>query len=72
MQKQGTGCWYTYRKEGKSIREIGKVLGWAYYTVRDWLIYADPAGLDRLYDIPKLGLPHRLFSKQPQFSRNPS
>ena len=55
---------YIYRKGGKSIREIGRVFGQAYSTIRDWLVRADQAWLERLYDIPKPGLPRRLTPKQ--------
>ena len=55
---------YIYRKEGRSIREIGRILDQVYSTIRDWLVCADQAGLERLYDIPPPGLPRRLSSKQ--------
>ena len=55
---------YIYRKEGRSIREIGKIFGQAYSTMRDWLVRADQAGLERLYDISPPGLSRKLSPEQ--------
>ena len=55
---------YVYKKEDKSIREIGRVFGQAYFITHDWLIRTDQAGFEMLYDIPNLELPCRLTSKQ--------
>ena len=55
---------YIYRKEGKSIREIGKIFDQAYSTIRDWLVRADQAGLERLYDISPPGLSRKLSPEQ--------
>ena len=55
---------YIYRKEGRSIREIGKIFGQAYSTIRDRLVRADQAGLERLYDISPPGLPRKLSPEQ--------
>ena len=38
------------RKEGKSIREISRILGVAYSTVRDWLVRMHAGNLNRRFD----------------------
>ena len=43
------------RKEGKSIREISRILGVAYSTVRDWLVRMHAGNLNRRFDRRRRG-----------------
>lgn len=49
-----------FRKEGKALREIGDLIGYAFNTVRDWLVRMHKFGLDSRYNkkqpgkVPKL------------------
>ena len=43
------------RKEGKSIREISRILGVAYSTVRDWLVRMHAGNLSRRFDRRRRG-----------------
>ncbi len=55
---------FALRKEGKSIRDIGKVFGKQYSTIRDWLLRAVQVGLAGRYDLVHDGAPCRLDPEQ--------
>ena len=55
------------RKEGRGIREISRILGVAYSTVRDWLVRMRAGNLNRRFDRRRRGrariLPRRILRK---------
>ena len=55
---------FAMRKEGKSIRDIGKFFGKSYSTIRDWLLRAVQVGAVGRYDLVREGAPRKLDSRQ--------
>ena len=51
---------YIMRKQGSSIRDIGRALNKSYSTVRDWLMRVVQMGISGRYDEKRPGAPPRL------------
>ena len=55
---------YALRKDGMSIRNIGKTLNRPYTTINGWLLRAVQLGILGRYEVMQEGRPCRLNSKQ--------